>query len=119
MQLIENKLKLSGYLQTDIIDKSFDTIENIVIELDVVFSVEPSSLGISIEIYQVKSIKWSYTGVKYTDDDSIENEIMGSSDDTWTLDIRKSKTDDENYGLFINNVHINLETKKIDIDFEC
>jgi len=118
MQLIENTIKLNKYIDITIIDKSFDDLDNQLVDIDVVFSIALSNSGITVDVYDIKSIKWSYTGINYTDDENIDREITGSSDETWTINYTKSKSKDENFGIFINDISINLETKKIDIDFE-
>jgi hypothetical protein len=119
MQLIENEIKLTKYIDISITDKSFDDIDNQLAQIDVVFTVNLANRGIVIDIYEIKSVRWSYTGIKYTEGENLEQEIEGSSDETWTINPNKSKSDDENYGLFVNDITINLETKTIDIDFEC
>lgn len=119
MQLIENTIKLKGYMQIDLNDKSFEDTDDKTITLDVVFAVSIANQGIILEVHEVKAVHWSYTGINYTDDKDVRQEIEGSSDETWTINVKKSKTDDENYGLFVENVDINLETKVINVDFEC
>ena len=119
MQLIESQIKLNKYIDITIRDKSFDDTDNQLAIINAVFSVQLANKGIIIDIYEIKSVSWSYTGVKYTDDENIDTEIEGTSDETWTINYPKSKSDDENYGLFVNDITINLETKTIDIDFEC
>lgn len=119
MQLVENTIKLEKYIDISITDKSFDDIDNQLVYIDAVFSVQLSNRGIMIDVYDIKSVRWSYTGINHTDDEDIDHEVEGSSDETWTVNYPKSKSRDENYGLFVNDITINLETKTIDIDFEC
>ena len=119
MQLIENKITIKDFINLDIYDKSFDDTENMLVDLVVVFKVELSHVGITVDVYEIKSINWSYTGVKFTDDENEEHQVKGSSDETWKVNINKSKNKDENYGLFIDNVSIDLDTKEIFVDFDC
>lgn len=119
MQLIDNKIKLKDYLQVDIKDPNFDDTDDTEVAVDVVFSVDVAHQGIAFEVYHVKSVAWSYTGVKFTEDENETQDITGASDDTWTVNIKKSKTDDENYGLYLSDVYIDIVAKVIDINFEC
>jgi hypothetical protein len=120
MQLIKNTIKLDKYLDIDIIDKSFDDIENdATVEIDVTFSMRLSGRGIVMEIYNIDAVRWSYTGIKFAGDENQEHQVTGSSDESWTINTQKSKSDDDNFGLFLNDVIIDLEKKTIGLDFEC
>lgn len=118
MQLIENKIKIKDYLDIDIFDSSFDDIENATVEVDATFQVELANNGISIEVYQIKSVKWSYFGIKFTENENEEHEVTGSSDETWTININKESANDANIGLYLTNIAIDLQTMVIDITFE-
>jgi len=119
MQLIDNKIKLKDYIQVDMKDPNFDDTDNAEVTVEVTFSVDVANQGIVFEVYDIKSVTWSYTGVTFTDDENETSDITGASDDTWTVNTTKSKTKDENYGLYLSDVYVNIANKVIDINFEC
>lgn len=118
MQLIENKIIVKDYLDIDVHDSSFDDTEKATAEVVVVFKVELSKMGISVDVNQIKSVKWSYNGIKYTDDQNIETEISGSTDDLWTVNIDKTKVNGDSCGLWISNIIIHVQTKQLDVEFD-
>jgi len=118
MQLIENKITVKDYLDIHIIDDIFDDVERSIAEIVIIFQVQLSNSGLMIDIHEIKSIKWSYTGVMFGEETNKETELSGSSDDSWKIVNSKSKSRNENYGLYLDNIIIDIKNKEINIDFE-
>jgi len=117
--IINHTIKLTDYLEIDITDNKFDDVEDAVIIVDADFSVDVRNFGIFIDA-AVKSVKWSYTGVNFTDDEDTKSELEGVSDETWEITSETSSDDDnDSCKLFLNDVSINMETKKIHVNFKC
>lgn len=121
MQTFTTTIKLTheDYLICDIIDKKYDDTEIKNLEMEVTISVTPANSGFIFEVYQINNIKGNYTGINFTESEDIDkDEIFTVDGENWDLNINKTKSNDENFGLFISDVQIDIVAKKIDVNFE-
>src|ERR1035437_5922591 len=117
--LIDNKIKIKDYLDINVVDKSFDSIDDATCEVDVEFDVDLTNRGIITDVHNIKAVSWEYKGVKFDDEDNAEQDASGQTDESWAISHTKSKSRDDNYGLFITDVTINVAMKTVEIEFEC
>ena len=113
------KLTSKDYLICYIKDERYDDTELRDLEMEVTISVTHANTGFIFEVYQINNIKGNYTGINFTEGENIDKDETFTIDgESWNLNINKTKSNDENFGLFISDVQIDIVAKKIDVNFE-
>lgn len=103
--IITNNIFISNYLDIDLSIPGLDP-EEVKVNIEIEFKVEPSRFGIQMDVNEIKSVLWRYNGGD------------GQSDSSYTITYNKKKSDDLSFGLFVEHVTIDVANKTIQIDLE-
>lgn len=104
MNLISTRLELNNYLDISLIN-NFDDTENPKFVCDATFKIGTSLSGLYFDIYEIKNMHVSYTGVTYTDDEE-ENENIELDLNEYEKQIVIDKSNEDNKSLILSEVEI-------------